>query len=79
MSKKEQINELLDTFDDEQLEHVLAMVQDYRDDLDGADTDSDEYYEKLHNDYENDPDKGVFVSFEEALARCGLTIEDINK
>ena len=79
MSKKEQINELLDTFDDEQLEHVLAMVQDYRDDLDGADTDSDEYYEKLHNDYENDPDKGVFVSLEEALARCGLTIEDINK
>jgi len=55
------------------------MVQDYRDDPDGTDTDLDEYYAKLRKEYDEDPDKGVFVTFEEALARCGLTVEDLKK
>lgn len=79
MSNKEQIAELLNTFDDKQLAHVLAMVKDYRDDLDGVDTEDEEYYEKLHDEYEADPDKGVFVTLEEALARIGLTVEELKQ
>ena len=78
MSNKEKITELLDTFDNEQLAHVLAMLKDYRDDLDGVDTDG-EYYSKLYKEYEADPDKGVFVTLDEALARVGLTVEDLKE
>jgi len=79
MSTKERIAELLDTFSEEELAHVLAMVLDYRDDLDDTDTDDDEAYDKLHEEYESDPDRGQFISFEDLLASYGMSVEDLEK
>lgn len=35
------------------------------------------FCEKMYQDYLNDPDRGEFVSFEEALKECGISLDEL--
>lgn len=73
MSNKELVIKLLNDIPEYKLGYVIAYIQGLR-----ADEDADNAYcEKLLNEYNNSTDKGDFVSFDEALDICGVSLDEI--
>ena len=73
MSEREQAAALLELVPEYKLGYVLAFLQGMTvDEL--AD---DEYCLKLYHDYLREPDRGDFVSFEDALRECGVSADEL--
>lgn len=68
MSNKERCIAILDTFTETQLASIAAMLQAAHDAIDDA------FCSALYENYQNDPDKGNFVSIEEAAAALGVEL-----
>jgi len=62
MSNKERCIAILDTFTETQLANIAAMLQAAHDAIDDA------FCAALYENYQNDPDKGNFISIEDAAA-----------
>ena len=73
MSQREMAARLLENVPQWKLGYVIAYIQGLI-----ADDDADDAFcETLLEDYENDPDKGPFVSFDEVAKECGLNPNDL--
>lgn len=73
MSQREMAARLLENVPQWKLGYVIAYIQGLI-----ADDDADDAFcEKLLEDYENDPDKGPFISFDEVAKECGLNPNDL--
>lgn len=71
MSNKEKLLQMAQQLSDSQLAPIVALAETY---LKGLEDAMDEAYcEALLRDYENDPDKGETVSFDEAMKELGLS------
>lgn len=68
MSNKERCIAILNTFTDAQLENIAAMLQAAHDAIDDA------FCAALYENYQNDADKGNFVSIEDAAAALGVEL-----
>lgn len=68
MSNKERCIAILDTFTETQLANIAAMLQAAHDAIDDA------FCAALYENYQNGPDKGDFVSIEEAAAALGVEL-----
>ena len=73
MSNKELAIHLLEKTPEYKLGYVVAYLQGILAD-EAAD---DEFCGRLIDEYENSPDRGEFVSFEEAAKMCGIDIDEI--
>lgn len=68
MSEKERVIQLLDNVPPYKMGYILAYVQGLT-----ADEDADDAYcEQLAEDYQNDPDKGQFLTLDECKKEWGL-------
>ena len=73
MSTREQLEFLADELPEYKLAYVVAYMQGLlMADADG--TADNAYCEKLLKDYQNDPEKGQFVSFEDACKELGVSL-----
>ena len=68
MSNKERCIAILDKFTDAQLANIAAMLQAAHDAIDDA------FCAALYENYQNDPDKGEFISIEDAAAELGVKL-----
>lgn len=68
MSNKERCIAILDTFTESQLASIAAMLQAAQDAIDDA------FCAALYENYQNDPDKGEFISIEDAAAELGVKL-----
>ena len=68
MSNKERCIAILDTFTETQLANIAAMLQAAQNAVDDA------FCAALYENYQNDPDKGDFVSIEDAAAALGVEL-----
>lgn len=68
MSNKERCIAILDTFTEAQLANIAAMLQAAHDAIDEA------FCAALYENYQNDPDKGEFISIEDAAAALGVEL-----
>lgn len=68
MSNKERCIAILDKFTDAQLANIAAMLQAAHDAIDDA------FCAALYENYQNDPDKGEFISIEDAAAALGVEL-----
>lgn len=68
MSNKERCIAILDKFTDAQLANIAAMLQAAHDAIDDA------FCAALYENYQNDPDKGEFISIEDAAAALGVKL-----
>ncbi len=73
MSTKEKVYNIIESFDDEQLEQVLNMLNSIKNLIDCED---DKYCEKLLENYINDksPDKHETVTIEELADELGIDL-----
>ena len=70
MSEKERVIQLLDDVPAYKMGYILAYVQGLT-----ADEDADDAFcEELAERYENDPDKGQFVTEEELCKELGIAL-----
>ena len=70
MSEKERVIQLLDDVPAYKMGYILAYVQGLT-----ADEDADDAFcEELVEKYENDPDKGQFVTEEELCKELGIAL-----
>ena len=77
MSTKEKIYSMIDTFDEKQLQQVLAMLEGVRKLID--DTADDAFCLRLAEDYENnsDADKHETVSLEQLAEELGVDLNEL--
>ena len=68
MSNKERCIAILDKFTETQLANIAAMLQAAHDAIDDA------FCAALYENYQNDPDKGEFISIEDAAAALGVEL-----
>ena len=68
MSNKERCIAILDKFTEAQLANIAAMLQAAHDAIDDA------FCAALYENYQNDPDKGEFISIEDAAAALGVKL-----
>lgn len=68
MSNKERCIAILDMFTETQLANIAAMLQAAHDAIDDA------FCAALYENYQNDPDKGEFISIEDAAAALGVEL-----
>lgn len=68
MSNKERCIAILDKFTEAQLANIAAMLQAAHDAIDDA------FCAALYENYQNDPDKGEFISIEDAAAALGVEL-----
>ena len=73
MSTREQMELLADKLPEYKLAYVVAYMQGLLM-ADADETADDAYCEKLLKDYQNDPEKGQFVSFEDACKELGVSL-----
>ncbi len=73
MSDKERAAALLELVPEYKMGYVVAYLQG----LTADEQTDDAFCMKLYNDYLNDPDKGDFVSFEDALKECGVKLDEL--
>lgn len=73
MSNKELAIQLINQIPEYKLRYVIAYLQGLKAD-EAAD---DKFCEQLIEDYESSPDKGEFVSLEEAANMCGVDINEL--
>lgn len=73
MSEKEQAAALLERVPGYKLGYVIAYLQGLT-----ADEDNDDAYcEQIYQDYLNDPKRGQYVSFDQALRECGVSPNEL--
>ena len=72
MSVREKCISILDTFDEEQMLKVIAVLADMRREYD--ELEDELFCEKMMEEYENDPDKGDPVPIEEFAAQLGIEL-----
>ena len=73
MSAKEKIINLINDFSEEQLEELLTMLQSLRHIVDDAEDDA--YYQKLYDEYKNNPsDSSENVSLEDFANELGINL-----
>lgn len=73
MSEKEMCVRLLDKVPAYKMGYVLAYLTG----MTADETEDDAYCASLYREYENDPEKGDFVSFEAALKECGVSRDEL--
>lgn len=73
MSDKERASALLDMVPEYKLGYVIAYLQGLTADEAADDT----FCMRLYNDYMADPERGDFVSFDEALKECGVSPDEL--
>ncbi len=75
MSTREMVYNIIDEFNDEQLEQVLNMLNSIKKMID-YEREDDEYCEKLLQNYidDNSPDKHKTVSIEELADELGIDL-----
>ena len=73
MSERERVAQMLNDIPEYKLGYVLAYLQG----LMADEAEDDAFCERLYQDYLNDPDKGDFISIEEAAKMCGVDINDV--
>ena len=72
MSVREKCISILDTFDEEQMLKVIAVLADMRREYD--ELEDELFCEKMMEEYKNDPDKGDPVPIEEFAAQLGIEL-----
>ena len=70
MSERERAVQMVNDIPEYKLGYVLAYLQG----LMADEAEDDAFCERLYQDYLNDPDKGDFISIEEAAKMCGVDI-----
>ena len=73
MSEKEQAAALLDLVPGYKMGYVIAFLTG----LTADEAADDAFCEKLCQDYLEDPERGDFVSFEDALKECGVSPDEL--
>ena len=73
MSERERAVQMVNDIPEYKLGYVLAYLQGRMSD----EAEDDAFCERLYQDYLNDPDKGDFISIEEAAKMCGVDINDV--
>ena len=73
MSEKEHAAALLDAVPDYKMAYVIGYLQG----LVADEAADDAFCKKLYQDYLNDPEHGDFVSFEDALKECGVSLDEL--
>lgn len=73
MSNREKIIALLDSVPDYKMGYVLAYVQG----ITADEENENDFCMKMYQDYLNDPERGEFVSFEDALKECGVQLDEL--
>ncbi len=73
MSERERAVQMVNDIPEYKLGYVLAYLQG----LMADEAEDDAFCERLYQDYLNDPDKGDFISIEEAAKMCGVDINDV--
>ena len=73
MSERERAAALLDLVPENKMGYVVAYLQGLT-----ADEEADDAFcMKMYQDYLNDPEKGDFVSFEEACREAGVSPDEL--
>ena len=73
MSEREQAAALLDAVPEYKMAYVIGYLQG----LVADEVADDAFCMKLYQDYLNDPERGDFVSFEDALKECGVSPDEL--
>ncbi len=73
MSEKERATALLDLVPEYKMGYVVAYLQG----LTADEAADDAFCRKMYEDYLNDPERGDFVSFEDALKECRVSIDEL--
>jgi len=73
MSEKERASALLDLVPEYKMGYVVAYLQG----LTADEAADDAFCRKIYEDYLNDPERGDFVSFEDALKECGVRPDEL--
>jgi len=73
MSEKERATALLNLVPEYKMGYVVAYLQG----LTADEAADDAFCRKMYEDYLNDPERGDFVSFEDALKECGVSIDEL--
>ncbi len=73
MSEKERASALLDLVPEYKMGYVVAYLQG----LTADEAADDAFCRKMYEDYLNDPERGDFVSFEDALKECGVSLDEL--
>ncbi len=73
LSEKERATALLDLVPEYKMGYVVAYLQG----LTADEAADDAFCRKMYEDYLNDPERGDFVSFEDALKECGVSIDEL--
>ena len=73
MSEREQAAALLNAVPEYKMAYVIGYLQG----LVADEAADDAFCMKLYQDYMNDPERGDFVSFEDALKECGVSPDEL--
>ena len=73
MSEKERAVALLDLIPDYKMGYALAYLEG----LTADEAADDAFCLKMYENYKNSPERGDFVSFDEALKECGVSLDEL--
>ena len=73
MSDKEIAIHLLERVPENKLGYVIAYLQG----ITADEEKDDEFCEKLLEEYENDPEKGEYITIEEMAELCGVELDEL--
>ena len=73
MSEKERATALLELVPEYKMGYVIAYLEG----LTADEAADDAFCAKLYQDYLNDPERGDFVPFAEALKECGVSPDEL--
>ena len=73
MSDKEIAIHLLELVPENKLGYVIAYLQG----ITAGEEKDDEFCEKLLEEYENDPEKGEYITIEEMAELCGVELDEL--
>lgn len=73
MSEREQAAALLDAVPEYKMAYVIGYLQG----LVADEAADDAFCMKMYQDYLNDPERGDFISFEDALKECGVSPDEL--
>ena len=74
MSEREQAKQIIDSLPEYKILPILRFLKGVQFD---DELEDDLYCAKLVDEYERDPNRGDFVSFEDALNECGVSPDDL--
>ena len=74
MSEREQAKQIIDSLPEYKIFPILRFLKGVQFD---DELEDELYCAKLVDEYERDPNRGDFVSFEDALSECGVSLDDL--